>query len=108
LGRVHLVAGATPCNWPSYGKTLPLLPVLQPTREMIANEANKNLLLFFIVFTLRLLANVMNYYYYQQFSNVITNIFDFQKLATFKTSNPLLLLCDFLLNGVNQIFKPFN
>jgi len=61
FGNDHPLAGATPCNCPSFGKALPFLflPNEQPDKEIIAIEAIKMNERFSIVYTLRVLANVM-------------------------------------------------
>ena len=50
FGNTHLEAGDTPCNWPSLGRALPLLLLLQLKRIGIATKAINTLVVFFIVF----------------------------------------------------------
>ena len=50
LGNTHLDAGDTPCSCPSFGRTLPLLLLLQLNRIGIATKATNTLVVFFVVF----------------------------------------------------------
>jgi len=50
FGRLHLADGATPCNCPSFGSELPLLPLLQLDNATIADTATRENNKFFIVF----------------------------------------------------------
>lgn len=50
FGNTHLDAGDTPCSCPSFGRTLPLLLLLQLNRIGIATTAISTLVVFFIVF----------------------------------------------------------
>jgi hypothetical protein len=68
FGNTHLEAGATPCNWPSAGKLLPLLPFPQLNKEKIATEAIKKLVLFFIVLYFEGIGKCNDYFELQTFS----------------------------------------